>query len=255
MNCETASRENYEPKTITDAKPGSNALSSNQDMYAARNLFAQPKLDSTEPPFIDFGNVQSLYENTKSSDRILIAKSEDQAERPKETDQSFVPPVSQEKITSVAEKLGHDPHRWESRTTGKCNVYLDAVMQGCGMPRPWTETGILSCEKLDQMLANDSRYECPWKTDYSSDSAYQTAYSNWAYFKPQAGDILIWATNMAVHAAIADGNGNVYYAGARDPRKHGFGHTKIENFTGTAPANETNYGPPTSVYRYENLEP
>jgi hypothetical protein len=211
---------------------------------------------------LNYGNPEDLYGWENLLAKAPASYSEtvehtDQLEKSKETDASYTPEVSMHQILSVAETLGKDHFRWQDKPNGpgKCNLYVDAVMKDAGLPRPWAESGVQSCEKLDQALAKDPRYDRTWQTDYSSSSAYQMSYKNWAYFAPKAGDVFIWATNLAVHAAIADGNGKLYYAGARDPNKHGFGHTEIENFTGSTPRHETNYGPPTSVYHYKNLTP
>lgn len=78
---------------------------------------------------------------------------------------------------------------------------------------------------------------------------------NWQNFATHPGDIVIWnrPDNGVIHTGVADGHAGLYYAGARDPSKHGFGHTKIEYFTGPI-EQPTNYGAPTSVYRYERLK-
>ncbi len=178
----------------------------------------------------------------------------DHRKQAKETDPNSEPAVSAHKIVSVCEQLGHDQTRWRSDNPHpslgpKCNVYLDAAMKGSGLPRPWAETGVQSCEKLDAALAQDPRYEQAWHTNYSNEPL---AIQNWQYFNQHPGDIFIWnrPDNGILHSAIADGTGKLYRAGSHSPT--GFALTSSEYFTGT-PEHPKNYGPPTSVYRYKNL--
>jgi hypothetical protein len=196
----------------------------------------------------------------KSNDQIILASSPDKAEaqtlrRPtpkEETDPKYCPTVSISSLMQIADKEFRQKHKYADSPSGpgKCNVFIDDIMREAGLPRPWAQVGVLSTEKLNQMLAKDPRYDCAWKTDYSSDANYQNSYKNWANFKLHAGDIVVWATKEGVvHMAIADGHGKLYAAGSRH-NASGTSHVKTEVYMGDA-VNQTNFGPPTAVYRYK----
>ncbi len=170
-----------------------------------------------------------------------------------ESDPNYFPIVSSTNVLSAANHLYLDRHRFRKSTSPigpKCNLFIDAVMHDSKLPRPWVETGLQGCDTMNDQLARDPRYEQVWSTDYSN---YQMAYENWDYFEPRPCDIFIWSTNKAVHSAMSDGDGKLYYAGSAN-NASGTGHVTTESFTGKFPKAETNYGPPTSVYRYKKLQ-
>lgn len=177
-----------------------------------------------------------------------------ETKRSNEADPEYTPEISADKVVAAAEKLFHNKEKYYSPVhgSGKCNVYVNDVMKESGMPRPWASGPIENCAGMMEMLGNDPRYDAPWKTDYSSDEAYQISYKNWAVFNVQPGDIFIWNTNEATHIAIADGKKYLYYAGSR--KTHSTAHSSIESYTGSYPDHETNYGPPTAVFRYNHLK-
>jgi hypothetical protein len=167
-----------------------------------------------------------------------------------EANPHHMPSVTENKVCAVAEKLGHDKHRWTPAAAPqgpKCNLYVDAVMHDSGMPRPWSDKGVPLCIDMQQQLSRDSRYSEVWSTDYKD---YGLSYQLWAKFDLRPGDVCLWNTNLVTHGAIAVDNKYFDYAGARE----GFKRVATDFVTGTDTA-PTNYGPPTKVFRYNGMVP
>jgi hypothetical protein len=179
--------------------------------------------------------------------QLLALKTDEQMQRknPKS--------VSGVELIKTAEKLGHDPHRWESSTTGKCNQFVEAVLTAKEVPFPW-KAGQSDCHSMRQALDKEcSRQGSMWEKVYNYDPSHGLeSDKRFANFQPNDGDIVIWdkvwGNQWVQHAGIASEPYNILYAGARDPGKHGFGKTDIYNFTGHPP-----YGSPSAVYRYKGL--
>jgi len=205
-------------------------------------------------PSDPFGDIDAQLLASRINDK-QIPQRKDRGSLVNETDQSYKPFVSVNQVTSICERLGRNQRRWRNDNTRpnagpKCNVYVDAVMDESGLPRPWAKTGVPSCEKVDEALAKDARYERSWRMDYRDEAL---AREMWQVFDQRPGDIFVWnrPDNGIIHSAIADGTGKIYYAGSHTPT--GFHYTKVEYFAGT-PEHPKDYGPPTSVYRYKHFK-
>jgi hypothetical protein len=158
-----------------------------------------------------------------------------------------------------AEKLGHNPHRWESTTTGKCNAFVDAVYCKVHIPLPWDEAHVPDCHGMREALDKEcQKPHSHWHKVYVYDSVHGTDSDNrFEKYHPKNGDIILWdgrfGDQQVQHSGIAVEPYDIKYAGARDekgkPPKHGIGKTGIENFTQHKP-----YGSPTAVYRYDDSE-
>jgi hypothetical protein len=209
MNFETAPRENYESKAITDAKPGSNSLSNNQDMHAARQIFAQPKQESTEPKFLDFGNVENLY-NKKTTDQIAYKSELAETTQGKES-----PLPSGSDIADHAKALGErHPNWWHTEgKTYKCNLFSDRVYRDMHVPLPWDEKGIPTVHGMHEQLCKSPN----WEIIYADKSPL-------ANYKPQPGDLALWDKNFhfqgeyshVEHCGVIGKNGQIMYAGSAD---------------------------------------
>jgi len=251
MRAEAQQAEVTEAKLLTSV--GMVFSQSNSDMNAARNLFVANKGVSSEPSFLEFGNTADLYGAKQVADGTLLAQATQDKQNGDSTEVQKT--ISGADVVKTAEKLGHDPHRWESSTTGKCNVFLDAALRKSGVPLPWDAAHIPDSHGM--RVALDKACQDPnsgWEKIYTYDSANDSqSNQRFTQYNPNNADVVIWdkvwGDKYVQHCCITEEPYTVLYAGARDPRKHGFGKTDLSNFTTAAP-----YGAPSAVYRYKGVE-
>jgi len=156
-------------------------------------------------------------------------------------------------LIKVADKLGHDPHRWQSKTTGKCNEYVEGVLTACHIPFPW-KRGHADCHGMRVTLDKEcQKAGSKWEKVYAYDDKHGTeSDQRFTGYHPKDGDVVIWdglwGNEYVQHSGIAAQPYNILYAGSR--YGNGWQHGELTDFT----MSRQHYGSPTAVYRYKGLQ-
>lgn len=150
------------------------------------------------------------------------------------------------KLVSIAEQLGRDPIRWQSKTTGKCNQFVGEAIKCCFGTTPW-EGPPPTCHGMISALRNSSDWEIVWTAEKKE---FNSALKEFQTFEPHQGDVAIWDNSAATHSGVLDEDRMIYYAGSRQSPT-GYAKTDIKNYTGT-PEAPLNYGAPTIIFRHKN---
>jgi hypothetical protein len=188
-----------------------------------------------------------------SADKTLIAQAN------KEAAQKYAPAVSGARLIEIAEKLGHDPQRWEQTKLSpspKCNQYVENVLRDASVPFPW-KPGQTDCHGM--RLALDKEVQSPnaqWDKVFAYDEKHGLkSDQEFTNYKPNDGDLMIWdgrwGNKYVQHVGITTAPGDILYAGSVSrSAPHGWRHGKIVDFT----QSRDDYGCPTAVYRYRRLK-
>lgn len=98
------------------------------------------------------------------SDALLIAQA---SERPRISGDA--PPTDRagRDILKAAEILANDPHRWESKTTGKCNQFVEVALHEAGIQLPW-KADHADCHGIRQALDKEcAKPNSKWEKIYT----------------------------------------------------------------------------------------
>jgi hypothetical protein len=152
----------------------------------------------------------------------------------------------EDKITLIALELMKDPERWKSPATGsgKCNVFVEAVLKAAGAPLPWKDGELPTAGgMIHAFLKHSESWQSAYHFNGESNAQFHEKYI------PHNGDVMVWNRNGVEHVAIVqcsyDKLGNLIYAGAREKfNPNGVAHVRMDWMTGSE-----NYGPPSYVFR------
>jgi hypothetical protein len=94
-------------------------------------------------------------------------------------------------LIKIAEKLGHDPHRWEpteNSPSPKCNQYVEAVLKAGHIPFPW-KAGFADCHAMREALDKEcQRPGSKWEKVYVYDERHgQQSDDRFTHYKPKTG--------------------------------------------------------------------
>jgi hypothetical protein len=124
-------------------------------------------------------------------------------------------------LIKIAEKLGHDSHRWEQTKDSpdpKCNQYVEAVLKEGHIPFPW-KAGYADCHAMRQALDKEcQRPGSKWEKVYVYDDKHGDASDEkFTHYVPKNGDVMIWdgqwGNEYVQHSGIAAEPYDILYAG------------------------------------------
>lgn len=242
---ELLNQHEYDPEDPNHGGTFEIPQNADEVLAAARNL------EDPQEGTIRIGNQQYSTE-------VLLA-SKDGQQRPSrltklraEIDQNIkairesnAPPGN--KLVGIAQELGRDPVRWQSKTTGKCNQLVGEAIKQCFGKTPW-EGPTPTCHGLNRILGNSSEWEKVW---VSGGRDFKTALTDFQEFQPKQGDIVIW-DNERTHSGILDEDKFLHYAGSRE-NDTGYAKSHIRYYTGT-PKRPMDFGAPTVIYRHKTAD-
>lgn len=196
---------------------------------------------------------QSITTSNKDTRQIAL-KDNDLDQTSEVADLKPSPPVSTSKMIETARREHDHPTRWKV-PPHKCNQFLDKVAHEAGMPLPWKPGDPPRSFQMNDLLNKSKDFDRVWQADYSNPNL---TFETFKFFQMQPGDLIVWDVPANVyapygisHSGIATADRQIIYAGS-ERSKNGCGHCDIKYFVGYE--EPTNYGPPTAIFRYKNMQ-